>query len=61
MVTDFARPPSTRTRASTSPAGTSRRTIVSGSVTSTSPCSTRTVATPIVPWPHIGRQPATSM
>ena len=25
------------------------------------PVSTSTVATPIVPWPHIGRQPDTSM
>ena len=25
------------------------------------PVSTRTVATPIVPWPHIGRHPETSM
>ena len=25
------------------------------------PVSTSTVATPIVPWPHIGRQPLTSM
>ena len=25
------------------------------------PVSTSTVATPIVPWPHIGRQPQTSM
>ena len=34
---------------------------VSGSVTGTMPVSTSTVATPIVPWPHIGRQPETSM
>ena len=51
----------TATRASTRPAGVSRRTTVSGSRTSTMPVSTRTVATPIVPWPHIGRQPETSM
>ena len=43
------------------PAGTSRRTTVSGSVTATIPVSTSTVATPIVPCPHIGRQPETSM
>ena len=60
-LTDFARPSSTCTRASTRPAGTSRRTSVSGSWTSTMPVSTSTVATPIVPWPHIGRQPLTSM
>ena len=39
----------------------SSRTTVSGSVTSTIPVSTSTVATPIVPCPHIGRQPETSM
>jgi hypothetical protein len=44
-----------------SPAGVSRRTIVSGSVTATIPVSTSTVATPIVPCPHMGRQPETSM
>ena len=60
-VTWRARPFSTATRASTSPAGTSSRTTVSGSVTATIPVSTSTVATPIVPCPHIGRQPETSM
>ena len=60
-ATERARPPSTATRASTSPAGVSRRTTVSGSRTSTMPVSTSTVATPIVPCPHIGRQPETSM
>ena len=35
--------------------------MVSGSVTATIPVSTSTVATPIVPCPHIGRQPETSM
>ena len=60
-VTARARPPSTATRASTSPAGVSSRTTVSGSLTSTIPVSTSTVATPIVPCPHIGRQPETSM
>ena len=35
--------------------------MVTGSVTSTMPVSTSTVATPIVPCPHIGRQPDTSM
>ena len=39
----------------------SSRTTVSGSLTSTIPVSTSTVATPIVPCPHIGRQPETSM
>ena len=39
----------------------SSRTTVSGSVTVTMPVSTSTVATPIVPCPHIGRQPETSM
>ncbi len=43
------------------PAGVSRRTIVSGSVTSTMPVSTSTVATPMVPCPHIGKKPLTSM
>ena len=41
--------------------GVSSRTTVSGSVTATIPVSTSTVATPIVPCPHIGRQPETSM
>ena len=58
-VTERARPSSTATRASTSPAGVSSRTTVSGSRTSTMPVSTSTVATPIVPCPHIGRQPLT--
>ena len=61
IVTERARPFSTATRASTRPAGTSSRMTVSGSVTSTIPVSTSTVATPIVPCPHIGRQPETSM
>ena len=61
IVTAFARPFSTWTLASTRPAGTSRRIVVTGSVTSTMPVSTSTVATPMVPWPHIGRQPLTSM
>jgi len=43
------------------PAGVSRRTVVTGSVTATMPVSTSTVATPIVPCPHIGRHPDTSM
>ena len=43
------------------PAGTSSRITVSGSVTSTMPVSTSTVATPIVPCPHIGSSPLTSM
>jgi hypothetical protein len=34
---------------------------VTGSTTGTIPVSTSTVATPIVPCPHIGRQPETSM
>ena len=61
IVTERARPFSTATRASTRPAGTSSRITVSGSVTSTMPVSTSTVATPIVPWPHIGSSPETSM
>ena len=60
-VTDRARPASTATRTRTRPAGVSSDTSVSGSVTGTMPVSTRTVATPIVPCPHIGRQPETSM
>ncbi|BCB76722.1 hypothetical protein Pflav_031320 [Phytohabitans flavus] len=39
----------------------SSRIVVTGSVTATIPVSTSTVATPMVPWPHIGRQPLTSM
>ena len=61
IVTALARPCSTWTRASTRPAGTSSRMTVSGSVTSTMPVSTSTVATPIVPCPHIGSRPETSM
>jgi hypothetical protein len=60
-VTAVARPSRTATRARTSPAGVSSAISVSGSVTSTMPVSTSTVATPIVPCPHIGRQPETSM
>ncbi len=56
-----AAPSSTATSAMTRPAGVSSRIRVTGSVTSTMPVSTSTVATPIVPWPHIGRQPDTSM
>src|SRR4030095_5787066 len=61
IVTERATPPVTSTEASTSPGGVSSRITVAGSVTGTIPVSTRTVATPIVPWPHIGRQPDTSM
>ena len=61
IVTALAAPPSTATSAMTRPAGVSRRIVVTGSVTSTMPVSTSTVATPIVPCPHIGRQPDTSM
>lgn len=61
MVTDSATPSVTRTSATTSPAGVSSRMVVTGSTTSTMPVSTSTVATPMVPWPHIGRQPDTSM
>ena len=60
-VTAVAAPSLTATRTSTSPAGVSSRITVSGSVTATMPVSTSTVATPIVPCPHIGRQPETSM
>ena len=60
-MTDIAAPSSTATSTTTSPAGVSRRIVVTGSVTSTMPVSTSTVATPIVPCPHIGRQPDTSM
>ena len=35
--------------------------VVTGSSTSTIPVSTSTVAMPIVPWPHMGRHPETSM
>ena len=61
MVTPRARPSSTATWASTRPAGVSSRIVVTGSTTSTMPVSTSTVATPMVPCPHIGRQPETSM
>ena len=45
----------------TNPAGVSSRTVVIGSTTGTNSFSTKTVATPIVPWPHIGKQPDTSI
>ncbi len=61
MVTPTAAPSRTWTSATTSPAGVSRRTVVTGSTTGTMPVSTSTVATPIVPWPHIGSRPETSM
>jgi hypothetical protein len=35
--------------------------MVTGSLTGTMPVSTSTVAVPMVPWPHIGRHPETSM
>ncbi len=60
-VTAVAAPSSTRTSATTRPAGVSRRTVVTGSVTATIPVSTSTVATPMVPCPHIGSSPETSM
>ncbi len=60
-MTLVAAPPVTATSAITSPAGVSSRIRVTGSVTSTMPVSTSTVATPMVPCPHIGRQPDTSM
>ncbi len=61
MVTASARPSVTATSATTSPAGVSSRIVVTGSMTGTMPVSTSTVATPMVPCPHIGRQPETSM
>src|SRR5215831_5443874 len=61
MVTQAAAPSRTLTSATTRPAGVSSRTRVTGSVTCTMPVSTRTVATPMVPCPHIGRHPDTSM
>jgi hypothetical protein len=60
-VTARAAPSLTSTSATTRPAGVSSRIRVIGSTTSTMPVSTSTVATPIVPCPHIGRQPDTSM
>jgi len=39
----------------------SSRIVVTGSVTVTMPVSTSTVAVPIVPCPHIGSSPDTSM
>ncbi len=61
MVTAVAAPFSTATSATTRPAGVSSRTVVTGSTTGTIPVSTSTVATPMVPWPHIGSRPVTSM
>ena len=61
MVTDFAAPFSTWTSATTSPAGVSSRMVVTGSWTGTMPVSTSTVATPMVPCPHMGNSPETSM
>ena len=61
MVTESAWPPETATRQTTRPAGVSRRMVVTGSTTGTMPVSTSTVATPIVPCPHMGRHPDTSM
>ena len=61
MVTEDALPASTATSAVTSPAGVSSRTVVTGSTTSTIPVSTSTVHTPMVPWPHMGSSPETSM
>lgn len=43
------------------PTGVSSRTTVTGSVTATMPVSTSTVATAMVPAPHIGSTPVTSM
>ena len=60
-MTEVAWPSLTATSATTSPAGTSSRMVVTGSVTGTIPVSTSTVATPMVPWPHIGSSPLTSM
>lgn len=60
-VTAVAAPSSTRTSTLTSPAGVSSRTVVTGSTTGTMPVSTRTVATPMVPCPHMGSRPDTSM
>ena len=61
MVTFMARPFSTATSTTTSPAGVSSRIVVTGSTTFTSFFSTKAVATPIVPWPHIGKHPETSI
>ena len=48
-VTSLTFPASTLTSATTSPAGVSSRTSVTGSEISTRPRSTRMVATPMVP------------
>ncbi len=47
-------------RATTLPAGASRLS-TPGVAGVTSPFSIAMVTVPIVPWPHIGRQPLTSM
>ncbi len=52
--------PSRLISATTRPAGASSATVPS-SRTASSPFSTAIVTVPIVPWPHIGRQPETSM
>ncbi len=49
--------PASRTRAWTKPAGVSIPNTVS-SPPSTSPSSARTVATPMIPWPHMVLKPA---
>lgn len=61
MVTCFARPFSTATSTTTSPAGVSNEMVVTGSITFTNFFSTSAVATPMVPCPHIGRHPDTSI
>lgn len=60
-VAAFATPFSTCTSTHTRPTDVSSLTVVTGWVTSALPRSTRTVATPIVPCPHIGTNPETSM
>ncbi len=60
MRTSSTYSPSCRYSAITSPAGVSRRS-TPGVFGVTSPFSIAMVTVPIVPWPHIGRQPEVSM
>ncbi len=60
-VTDAQRLSTTCAVATTRPAGVSSRTVVVGSTAGTRPVSIAAVTTPMVPWPHIGRHPVTSM
>ena len=60
MRTSSTYSPSCLYSATTTPAGVSRRS-TPGVFGFTSPFSIAIVTVPIVPWPHIGRQPEVSM